>query len=584
MRPLILTPLLLLLSSVLIGQNTQSSELQQTNIPDIDPRQYIKVFETRNSKKEKPPILLWDWKKRKGKDNFLKPNQNRDIVDVSSEIRIEFLKEEISRNSSFKGSISIEAEIAGGSDFRKVEVSPYSEIGVEKKRIGLTSRPTGELAGIFINLLIEGHKLRGSWEDIDPNTGYKEEIEFLKFSLDSYEATINRLDSILKVIELEPDTTAYDLSKDSLNLWEFTIFLDDSVTFKDIKDEIRTEKAQFEEGIKTIQEAIISTQETRAISKKDISKLNKDQWIQKLRLILDYIKYIQDAGEQAEDAFLSLIQLDHIKLKSIQNNLLNELENLNKSADQSNRQKIYSAIIFQLAELTDIEGSIIESGSSSGISGSLPSREIAALLSTDTNLKKRLAINASKLIFQELHYATIDLHKAGARPGEMLYVYVKLYDSVRREKDQKNGSVKVLEIGRYELKGTRWNTKVADSFFLVDRLNEEAANQNNLSPSSFKGAGGGSFLATWLNDGETAKHGLINTLQPSLGINVSYVDFSISDSFEVGVSGVLGLFNNRVFIGSGINLNLWGQDAKSPYFWSIGLSFANLGGEANKDK
>jgi hypothetical protein len=61
--------------------------------------------------------------------------------------------------------------------------------------------------------------------------------------------------------------------------------------------------------------------------------------------------------------------------------------------------------------------------------------------------------------------------------------------------------------------------------------------------------------------------------EPSFGLNISYVDFSKQRDIEVGVGGVVGLFRNKVFFSSGINLN---TPNKHNSYFAIGFSFTSL--------
>ena len=591
----------------------------QDSIVDIDPRRYVQVYEIRNEKKKiKQPILLWSWEgieqtliqkksKKKEKKSNLTPldnlplqNQKRTIVDIGSKIKIQFLKDQISKNTEFKGNISIEAEIVGEkNNFRKIEVSPYSEIGIEKKRIGLTSRPANELAGIFISLLIDSKELMKRIKPVQIQSDIEEiewETEILYEELSYYHDNLDQATQARQELENSPDSTIYDTNSDDiedlLTFFSLDLILMDKIYIIDIKKDLDAQINSLNNHIKNIKEKINQLESTT-----HTEKLPSKKTIQAdLRLILDYIEYIQQGGEQAEDAFLSLIELNHIKLASIKNSLLYEFDELDKlepSQDSSGRRSYKTilsesckTIYVELQKLSNIDGGIIEKELKK--LSDISRHNLNTTTYTDSynyylkfykqNLIPIVAKRASAIIFQELHYGTIDLYKAGAKSGEVLYLYAKLYDSDRKGS---GGEAKVLEIGRYELKETRWKAKTSDSFLLVDRINESSVTSTNVSPSNFKGAGGATFNITWLNNGKTGN--IFNTIQPSFGINASYIDFSTDQAFEVGCSFVLGLFNNKFYVGHGVNLHLLKESERLPQFWSLGISFANLGGSSKKN-
>jgi hypothetical protein len=73
------------------------------------------------------------------------------------------------------------------------------------------------------------------------------------------------------------------------------------------------------------------------------------------------------------------------------------------------------------------------------------------------------------------------------------------------------------------------------------------------------------------------KHIFWNSLEPSMGINLSYIDFNRNDDIEIGVGAVFGLFDNKVFCSGGVNLNSTGKGETAPYYFSLGFNFTDLG-------
>lgn len=175
-----------------------------------------------------------------------------------------------------------------------------------------------------------------------------------------------------------------------------------------------------------------------------------------------------------------------------------------------------------------------------------------------------------------LRYATIDLHKSGVKEGETLYLTLKHYSEKTIDP---NENPNLLSLGRYEPRTTGWTSSINDSFLLVQRLNQPSSNQDStVSPSNFKGAPGVSFMFTYRNDGDKSSYRkkLINFIEPSIGVNVSYIDFSIEKDLEIGAGLILGLFNKTIFLNGGVNLNGLSFDDDYPFYVGLGFSFLSL--------
>ena len=71
------------------------------------------------------------------------------------------------------------------------------------------------------------------------------------------------------------------------------------------------------------------------------------------------------------------------------------------------------------------------------------------------------------------------------------------------------------------------------------------------------------------------KNVLMNFLQPSIGVNISYLDFNTTKDIEIGTGLQLGLFRNKVYFGYGVNLNLI-SPRDAPNYFFLGFSFAKL--------
>jgi len=198
----------------------------------------------------------------------------------------------------------------------------------------------------------------------------------------------------------------------------------------------------------------------------------------------------------------------------------------------------------------------------------------ANILGIRTAYTERLAIKASKFIYNKLEPAIIDLRKEDAKEGDVLRIYVNRYNSegeisIGSDSNQTAANKKEILIAAYDIKEIGFRLKIADSFLLVKR-SEESTDETDTSPSRFKGAPGVTMM--WSYGSDAGKGKLWKWWEPSLGINVSYLDFSTSKDIEVGVGFVLGLFRNQLFIVGGRNLNI---EQNSTYF-GLGFSFSNL--------
>lgn len=594
--------LTLLCVSVFTTVNAQNENL------NIDPRQYITVFEINKvgfkkkqkdlSSTENEKIKVWEWSKA------MPTSEKRKIIDASSIIQIEFNRDSIASNKLFKGNITIEGKIVsdkGGED--PVEVFPYSRIGEEKKRVGVTTRPSTEIAKIFVNLLTESLKAtRQSTLNVAE--------ERFRYNL------INKILEAKSVIRKFKEFPKNDLLSDEnkyligvVGSDEDEMGFDSGVNFfLDFGTKDPTYK------IATEQLGSLITRIQNTINESIKRNQSENDWFQRLRhldndakIILDYINYFKSSGEQAEDVFLSFINLDHLNLDNIESQLRFKYDILHKYIETTTKQVypnastsedsiqekykvLYVEIIEEIGNLTQLQGTLIYEKVSTIPDPVEPHDRnwdpyeyniddfYKKIIANKKETIDIIALEASKIIYLNLDYATIDLLKERGNEGQYLYLYVVLEENQRRSKttDEKIYK-KVLPIGRYELRNTGWRTSVAGAFSLINRLKEpDPATNPDVSPSNFKGSPGSSLMLTRRRDGNI-KHKFWNSLEPSMGINLSYIDFNRNDDIEVGVGAVLGLFDNKVFFSGGINLNSTGTKEVSPYYFSLGFNFTDLG-------
>ncbi|WP_396637043.1 hypothetical protein [Maribacter sp. R77961] len=531
-------------------------------LTNIDPRQYITVKEVRNLKKKN----IWKYKVN---DN-LNSNQENVIIDTKSLIEIYFEKQKIFENINFKGEITIEGKIVssdGGED--PVEVFPYTKIGEEKSTIGVPLRPL-EIATIFANLIKECYTIQ---IQSDLQQAYGNSYVFLYTEIDfllSSNSVINNVQNFQYQQDNGLETTSNRLK-----------LIYDEIIDNEHPIALQVLQELDEGNIVNIDNLISELEEIRSYALLNKISILKD-YLNRFKIIANYIKYFKQSGVKAEDAFLKGIEQDYIWLDAIESRLLEDIESFETSLEEDMLNDAISlkrSIELQIDKLTrNIPESNILKKLENIACYEILKRDDCAVVITKSEIIKEITQDASKNIYLELDYGTINLRKERAKEGDVLYLYVILEKNRDRRKEAGvETEKKVLPIGTYELRQTGWQVKISDSFLLVNRIDEPTSEESSsLSPSNFKGAPGVSLMLTYRRDGKKDSNRLVNFLEPSIGANVSYVDFSTEDDIEVGAGLVLGFFNNKIFLTGGINLNMTGNGETSPYYWGVGFSFANI--------
>ena len=88
--------------------------------------------------------------------------------------------------------------------------------------------------------------------------------------------------------------------------------------------------------------------------------------------------------------------------------------------------------------------------------------------------------------------------------------------------------------------------------------------------SNFKPAPGSSFLFKL-----TTRNSTINFIDPSIGINGSFLDFRSDKDLEIGIGPVFSVFNGILQVSVGWNLNV----DSDRFYWSLGLGFLDIAGK-----
>lgn len=186
----------------------------------------------------------------------------------------------------------------------------------------------------------------------------------------------------------------------------------------------------------------------------------------------------------------------------------------------------------------------------------------------------------------------VSLDEARSRDGDTLKLTVRV---------QNPGSAGTGNKVPFYIAVKRYGVKLhwASSFMFIKRLDITAAdlvpdaNGNTLSEVNFAPSPGVSYGFTYFKRGDTGGSKFLRTLAPTVGINVSFMNFKdpgfdlLTNMFtntkgtdvQVGTGPIVSLFNNKLhFIPVGWNLN---ADRKRRY-WGIGFGFVEFAKELGK--
>ncbi|GGB19743.1 hypothetical protein [Puia dinghuensis] len=582
------------------------------NAVEIDPRQYVTVLYNRYRIREKLDTI-WNWEDRKNV-----PSQKYNALDKDGQIKIIFDKSGFIRNTDFFGNVTLEAEISGSKGTRQIEVNPYSEIGVARKAIGIKSDPPYDVSNKLLNMIIELSEVDSIRRSLKTVYSFNSRSalnlfgEILRKAMDSCDKPGAKPVVIGKqVLDGYDDfyNTTIHLAGTDGRL-EFAIRnATDIATLKDLISKLKGDTYDYYS--RYIRDPFVQNYQYAANYIND-----------KLPLILEFLSSFEKGGQEGLKAFLSLTSLTLIKYNDIKNNLIRDVDTLSTlHLPQQDGKVIISDSILLLYKdplekavnalyyLSRLQGSEIEhiildigrdniknmqvSARPSAVDSLLrygsSTQEQRIIADIINNYKDTLSIliarKAGEQIYKKLVKATIDLGKSGAAEGETLSLYLTW---IMDETDSLQNSPR-LEIGKYQLIQSGWSVDVSDIFSLVDRINPSSTiDPAHESPSVFKGAGGAVLMWTYsredrgLNVHQNAdgyftrrKNVLMNFFQPSIGVNVSYVDFNTTKDVEIGTGLQLGLFHNKIFFGYGVNLTLL-NPKDAPFYFYLGFSFAKL--------
>jgi len=612
-----------LLSPILLFAINLATHAQNSKI-EIDPRQYVQVM-YRKYANDKLIDTIWSWEKRKDV-----PNQKRTRLNQNGELTIAFEKDSLAHNKEFEGNISLEAEITGSGGTRKIEVSPYSEVGVERQKVGYDSDPPGQIATRFLNMILELDDVRtlGTIDSIDTYLFdsvlfYNTYINMNQFiDLDTFFRNLSPEKVLSTITPTDANFLAPALVSLQQELFEkakryenYAGYLMDinSELLKFIDVQQRADggttnykysrlKGYFE----SIKSVILNFNKRK---KQDVQKYKQQNLITDILRLRDigevvssYMNSFTEPGEDAQKAFFSFINKDNVSYQQLKSNIDSSMAILKKlQLKESDPDGIVTTInpikrsiknlydeLLSLSQIngTKLEHLIVQQYRSKIDSPDKNKMLISTIREIYDSLIVRLSDEAGKIIYKKLVFATIDLNKSGAKSGEVLNVYITWkIKSLRASEIPPR-----LTIGKYYITESGWHVDVSDMFAMVQRLGESKDLSGNVSPSNFKGTGGATLMLTYLGEDKglriipekdneftiKKKNRILNAIQPSIGINVSYLDFSTTKDVEVGTGLLVGIFRNKIFFGSGLNLHMIGKANISPYYMFVGFSFAKL--------
>lgn len=571
-----------ILINCLLFLSLKEGVICQSSNEDNDPRNYVKVLECRKNAEEK---LIWAFN-----PSTLIPDSGKNIqnitnrvpepisiVDESSQIKILFDKNAINRNAEFKGNITIRGIISGKGGNDPVEVLPYTKVGEQLQSIGIPNRPASELSTLLLNLILSCSEFTQE---------------------DSTYTLISEINNLISDI------------KDSKVPEDYFLKPDDDRGFRRrirfVKDWLeREEKIYFPVFLsQSLDPATASATKNQILNGLDelflyVNNMTLKETIEKIELILNYIQYFREGGELAEETFLLVIGKDYLQIDAIKNSLekirdtlksyysnkpseasMELVDNINMSKDVVNKllRVKDSYIDVTLMDYDSTLRKISQNLRDYGFKNKEYENEIIKrIYKFKVELTEDLSKKASEILNKNLFTATIDLLKERAKEGDFLYLelVIESYDKRETNKDPNTILRKTFPIGRYEIRKTGWQINIFDSSVLINRINENQDLSGTVSPSNFKGSSGASYIFTWRRDNRTTRQ-FWNTIQPSIGLNASYLDFSTEADLEVGIGLLVGILDNNVHCILGINLNNTAPSEQSPYYIGIGVSFAKF--------
>ncbi|MGA2408348.1 MAG: hypothetical protein ABSF81_16575 [Bacteroidales bacterium] len=467
----------------------------------------------------------------------------------------------MSRNLNFYGNVSLVAKINND----PIKVGPYSKVGEKQGKIGISSASPSELSSYLISLICEMKNLQESIDDLLKSS---EDTIINNTKLLAIDTVINYLHTMPKYNLVYDYRVPHNIKTINENLIKDYASLSGLLNRGDF---IVSDMLMEYEKIK----ADITNKYIENVNAKNLIRLVEyEEMSLNLDMAMSYLSFFQSGNTEVKGFYLRFTKQDKLELDSFLGKLKSCASDFHKfndiTLDVFRKIRKKSAI-----ELYLLSPSIENFNSNAdAFLKSLNYDPKNFVKSYPETLKNETVLTAlaKKIgyqVYQKLLTGNIDLNESRAKEGDVLKISVLWY----QDSDSTSAPLE-LDLASFDIKETGWRLKVSDSFLLVNRISKPK-DISNLSPSLFKGAPGVSLLYTYGNN--SSKNFIFKRIEPSLGINVSYLDFDTSKDLEVGIGFVLGLLRNNVFITFGYNLN-----AKTDgLYYGLGFSFANIASRIN---
>lgn len=471
----------------------------------------------------------------------------------------------MSKMTNYYGSISVMATLNDD----PIKVSNYSKVGKQQAKVGVSYTSPMELSNHLVSLTMEmktladslsnskdkGNDSLDNFYDLDANYTSMD-LEFAKKYFAFQESDTMIFDSL-------PNQVRYIIQR-------YTYHSPVMLVFRS-KGKMKTTLLKSEMDSLFGENFNLNKKEEIRINS---SLLEKYQQLKKqTELCIGYMQYFKGLDKENKDLILRLLGLDELGFNDLETNLISLKTNIqlvdtispenftqHKNAFERQKNLVTSKVNSFNSKVKNAISKYIKFERQ--LRGS--EENVYANINKEST-RNSLAVGLGEIIYNRLFLGVIDLRESRAKAGNLLKIWILWYPNGAASVEPKQ-----LDLASFEIKEVGWVPKIGDSFFLIDRFDSPEDPNDNESPTNYKGAAGVSMYLIYGNN--KYKNNLLKRLQPSLGINLSYLDFQRDKDFEIGVGFVLGLFRNNLQATIGHNLHA----SSKGLYWGLGLSFSNL--------
>lgn len=425
--------LLTLFCCLVIGSTQLQAQTGVEDMNEVDPRQYLEIYE--NVEEPTSPKQIW------GFDSIQKKVEE---VAKESIIRLEFNKKLLVDNPDFIGNFSISAQV----NDRPIQVGPYSVVGQHEYQIGFDQNSSKDNASYFLSTLIEADQIDSIWDRYSPVFRDRSQV-FLKQNVNELLEYYNRntADSVLN-IKAPENRHIYN------KIANVVMFLPSSSTLSVYLEEpLIFRNSEITGELLSIQQDLEQGNEFKMPARQ---RLEAYQSMYRLiEYTINYMDYFSEGGEKVVDAYLSLIQRDQVFFNRTRQRLkdnydamkiLDTLRATNLSKFEGTLRNSTLQAQSLLSKLSDIKGT--------DLSRILNKNGYKSLSEISRNERKdvikTLSENTGKDIFKRLVYASIDLPKADVQRNDKLAIYLNWY--IDRPGTEGGEKPLKLHIGTFEVK------------------------------------------------------------------------------------------------------------------------------------